>query len=128
MKKLVSTIVATLLTLTALAEDVRTFEEMNDEGRPLPPADYTVTIENNEATICDSAMEVLGVAKSKQKIPIDLNGLRSFTLGLMTHVMADDGIYLIIGDEFEAWYYKADIKRVSPDEITPVHTPNPKGI
>jgi hypothetical protein len=128
MKTLIQITIATLLTLTAIADDVVTIADKNG-SQHLPAADFVVIIEKNTASVYDAVKwgKPLVVGKMQDR-PADKKGMRSFTLALLVQAATanDDSIWLIIDDQYTPAKYKASIKRVSPKDVTPV-VPNKKG-
>ena len=121
MKTLIQITIATLLTWTAVAEDIHTIADVNG-SQHLPAADFVVVIEKNTASIYNAGGwgEPLAVGKTP-KMPADKNGLRAFTLGLLVQAVNDKSIWVIIDDHYKpskaGAYYKAYIKRVSPEDV-----------
>jgi hypothetical protein len=130
MKTLIQIIIATLLTLTAVAGDVVTIADAKG-SQNLPAADYAVIIEKNTINIYDAHKPdkpaVIGKLQDKDK-PLSKNAMRSFTLALLVQatVPPDDSIWLIIDDQYTPARYTAIIKRASSKDVTAV-IPNKKG-
>jgi hypothetical protein len=126
MKTLIQIVFAGLLTLAALADDIRTSAERGQVN--LPAADYVVVIRGDTAIAYSSEDLDDPIAGARlDGAPRIKNDLRASTLEFMLKVAEHDNdseaMFLIITDEQTPSEYKAFIQRLPPGKITPIKKP-----
>ena len=130
MKTLIQIVIAALLTLTALADDIRTMAEYGNM-KPLPAADYVMVIEKQDEDTNivvyradDWSQAVAGGRISPDTVPITKDEMRATTLDFILKVAAhyNDGkaMFSIITDEVTPSKYKAYIQRLPPGKLEPI--------